>query len=89
MSSDLKILITNDDGFDAKGISVLAGIMRQFGSLTVIAPKSPVRDVHGSDDGRSSAGAQEVEFRRERTLVLSRCLSCELCEVWSGQCVLA
>ena len=39
MSSDLKILITNDDGFDAKGISVLAGIMRQFGSLTVIAPK--------------------------------------------------
>ncbi|MGN0201653.1 MAG: 5'/3'-nucleotidase SurE [Candidatus Cryptobacteroides sp.] len=39
MPGELKILITNDDGFEAKGIAALVDIMRQFGSLTVIAPK--------------------------------------------------
>ncbi len=35
----MEILITNDDGYQAKGIKVLTEIMSQFGSLTVIAPK--------------------------------------------------
>ena len=35
----MNILITNDDGYQAKGIRVLAEIMCQFGSVTVIAPK--------------------------------------------------
>lgn len=35
----MRILITNDDGYRAKGIQVLVGIMRQFGEVTVIAPK--------------------------------------------------
>ena len=35
----MDILITNDDGYQAKGIKILTEIMRQFGSLTVIAPK--------------------------------------------------
>ena len=35
----MEIFITNDDGFQAKGIKVLTEIMRQFGSVTVIAPK--------------------------------------------------
>lgn len=35
----MRILITNDDGYQAKGIKVLAGIMKQFGEVTVIAPK--------------------------------------------------
>lgn len=35
----MQILVTNDDGYQAKGIKVLTDIMRQFGSLTVIAPK--------------------------------------------------
>ncbi len=35
----MRILITNDDGYQAKGISVLAKIMKQFGEVTVIAPK--------------------------------------------------
>lgn len=35
----MEILITNDDGYKAKGIKVLTEIMSQFGSLTVIAPK--------------------------------------------------
>ncbi len=35
----MRILITNDDGFEAKGIKVLAEIMSRFGEVTVIAPK--------------------------------------------------
>lgn len=36
----MRILITNDDGYNAKGIKVLASIMEQFGEVTVIAPKT-------------------------------------------------
>ena len=35
----MRILLTNDDGYKAKGIQVLAEIMKQFGEVTVIAPK--------------------------------------------------
>ena len=35
----MRILITNDDGYQAKGIKVLVDIMKQFGEVTVIAPK--------------------------------------------------
>ncbi|MGM9738728.1 MAG: 5'/3'-nucleotidase SurE [Candidatus Cryptobacteroides sp.] len=35
----MEILITNDDGYTAKGIRTLAEIMCQFGNVTVIAPK--------------------------------------------------
>jgi 5'-nucleotidase len=35
----MRILITNDDGYQAKGIRVLAEIMAKFGEVTVIAPK--------------------------------------------------
>ena len=36
----MRILITNDDGYLAKGIKVLAEIMEKFGDVTVIAPKT-------------------------------------------------
>ena len=36
----MRILITNDDGYEAKGIKVLAEIMSNFGEVTVIAPKT-------------------------------------------------
>ena len=36
---NMNILITNDDGYQAKGIRILAGIMKKFGEVTVIAPK--------------------------------------------------
>ena len=36
----MRILITNDDGYQAKGIKVLVEIMKQYGEVTVIAPKS-------------------------------------------------
>jgi 5'-nucleotidase len=35
----MRILITNDDGYQAKGIQVLANIMKKYGEVTVIAPK--------------------------------------------------
>jgi 5'-nucleotidase len=35
----MRILITNDDGYEAKGIKVLVEIMKQYGEVTVIAPK--------------------------------------------------
>jgi len=36
---NMRILITNDDGYQAKGIKILADIMSRFGEVTVIAPK--------------------------------------------------
>ena len=36
----MRILITNDDGYKAKGIQVLANIMKKYGEVTVIAPKT-------------------------------------------------
>ncbi len=35
----MKILVTNDDGIDARGIQVLASVAREFGHITVVAPK--------------------------------------------------
>ena len=36
----MRILITNDDGYQAKGIKTLVEIMKQFGEVTVISPKT-------------------------------------------------
>lgn len=41
MKSIREILITNDDGIEAEGIHVLAGIMRKYGNVTVVAPLRP------------------------------------------------
>lgn len=37
----MKILVTNDDGYEAGGISELVEILRPYGDLTVVAPKRP------------------------------------------------
>lgn len=37
----MRILLTNDDGYKAKGIKVLTEILRSFGDITVVAPKRP------------------------------------------------
>ena len=37
----MKILLTNDDGYMAKGIAVMASILKESGDVTVLAPKSP------------------------------------------------
>ena len=36
----MNILLTNDDGYQAKGIQVLAEMMKNFGDVYVIAPKT-------------------------------------------------
>ena len=35
----MKILVTNDDGYRAKGIQVLVDILKPYGEITVVAPK--------------------------------------------------
>ena len=37
----MKILITNDDCYTAKGLSVLADILEAYGKITIVAPKKP------------------------------------------------
>ena len=39
INKKLNILVTNDDGYNAKGINVLAEMMSRYGNVTVIAPK--------------------------------------------------
>lgn len=36
-----EILVTNDDGINAKGINVIAEFMRRWGNVTVVAPAEP------------------------------------------------
>ena len=35
----MKILVTNDDGYNAKGLRTLVKILRPYGDITVVAPK--------------------------------------------------
>ena len=35
----MKILVTNDDGYRAKGLQALVGILRSYGEILVVAPK--------------------------------------------------
>ena len=36
-----EILVTNDDGFAAPGINIIAELLREYGNVTVVAPKYP------------------------------------------------
>ena len=38
--SELKILLTNDDGIDSVGLHVLARAMRPLGEVIIVAPDS-------------------------------------------------
>ncbi len=35
----MNILLTNDDGFEAKGINILANLLKEFGEVYIVAPK--------------------------------------------------
>lgn len=50
------ILVTNDDGYRAKGINTLIEIAREFGEVVVVAPDGP-------QSGQSSAMTMEVPIR--------------------------
>ena len=55
----MNILITNDDGYMAKGIRTLARIMRPFGNVQVIAPKT-----HQSGMGMAvSLGLKQIKYK--------------------------
>jgi 5'-nucleotidase len=41
MEKPLEILVTNDDGYQARGIQVLAQMLRSYGNVTVVAPRDP------------------------------------------------
>ena len=41
MKNNQNILVTNDDGIDAKGLSALVEMLRPYGTITVVAPKEP------------------------------------------------
>lgn len=55
----MNILITNDDGFESKGIAVLTKMMKKYGNVAVIAPFS-------AQSGMSMAvslGAEKIAFK--------------------------
>lgn len=55
----MNILITNDDGFESKGIAVLTKMMKKYGNVAVVAPFS-------SQSGMSMAvslGAEKIAFK--------------------------
>lgn len=62
MSKTREILLTNDDGFRARGIRVLAQLLRGYGNVTVVAPFEP-------QSGRS------VALTLDRPLMIDRPLS--------------
>ncbi len=54
----LKILITNDDGVTAHGIKLLAEWAKQFGEVTVVAPK---KEQSGKSQGIEFSKAVEIK----------------------------
>lgn len=55
----MNILITNDDGFESKGIAVLTKMMKKYGNVAVVAPFS-------AQSGMSMAvslGAEKIAFK--------------------------
>ena len=55
----MNILITNDDGFESKGIAVLTKMMKKYGNVAVVAPFS-------TQSGMSMAvslGAEKIAFK--------------------------
>ena len=41
MNGKREILVVNDDGYQALGIQVLAEMLREYGNVTVVAPREP------------------------------------------------
>ena len=60
----MKILVTNDDGFEAKGISELVEILRPYGDLTVVAPKKPQSGMSMAVSMGLSMGLRPIAVRK-------------------------
>ena len=37
----MKLIVTNDDGIEAQGLLILAGLASQWGEVVVVAPAEP------------------------------------------------
>lgn len=53
------ILVSNDDGYQAKGINSLVGVLREFGDVVVVAP-------HTGRSGKGCAITSETPVKLER-----------------------
>ena len=58
----MKILLTNDDGIGAKGISVLANWAKRLGEVTVVAPKTEQSAKSHGINIHSEMEIKEVDF---------------------------
>lgn len=54
-----EILITNDDGIEAKGLHILADMMKKYGHVTVVAPARP-------QSGKSAALTMDTPLYLDR-----------------------
>ena len=72
MSKTRRILITNDDGIDAPGISLLADAAKQFGNVFVFAPAS-----------QCSAMSQRLTLYDEMEICLRADFPVEGVQAWS------
>ena len=53
------IFVTNDDGYDAKGIDFLTELMRELGDVKVVAPEDPM-----SGTGHAVTGREPIRLRK-------------------------
>ena len=62
----MRILVVNDDGIDSPGIAELAGLARDFGEVTVVAPKT---QCSGMSQHISVFGSLELRERKDFPVV--------------------
>jgi 5'-nucleotidase len=79
MNLNRSILITNDDGIHAKGLSALIEMMRPYGTITVVAPKEPQSGMSGAVT--ITTPIRLFELNREEGV------SCHLCTGTPVDCV--
>jgi 5'-nucleotidase len=62
----MKILLTNDDGFDAKGIKILFKRLQKYGDVTLVAPEH-----HMSGASMSRAFWDKIEVKEQGEKIYS------------------
>ena len=75
----MNILITNDDGYQSKGIRTLSEIMKKYGNVAVVAPKGP-------QSGMSMAvslGASHIAFKELRSSTFTGADGHQYTERWA------
>ena len=60
----MRILVTNDDGYNALGIKKLANIAKKYGEVFVIAPKE-----EQSAKSHSIKVRQDIKFKKVKDII--------------------